>query len=136
MPKTTPYVSPAGKIPSRPEDVQRQARGRAHDQAEQQLSADVARDGVLDQPGVVVLGRPVAGRHHAAHELADARAVEQHVDRQHEDQDQVEQGAGDFAQHPAAEGHDRAGALGHLVAERLQRGFALLDEVHVEAVVC
>ena len=41
-PKARAYVRPSGKIPSDPEDPQRDAGARPHDQAEQQLAADVA----------------------------------------------------------------------------------------------
>ncbi len=49
-------------------------------------------------------------------------------------QHEVEHGARRFRQQPAAEGRQLAGAFGDFVLERLQRGLALFDEVHVEAV--
>ena len=125
---------PVGEDPEHAEDVQRQARRGAHHEAEQQLPTHVAGDSVLGQRGVVVGGRAVAVGHRPAHEPPDALAVEQHVDGEHEDQHQVEDRARRFGEQPAAEGGDRAGALGDFVLDRLQRRFALLDEVHVDAV--
>ena len=48
------------------EDPQRQARARAHDQAEEQLAADVAGDRALHARREVVLARAVARRHDRA----------------------------------------------------------------------
>ena len=83
---------PSGKIPSAPKIHSETARAGAHREAEQQLAAHVAADRVLDPGGEVVFGRAVARRHHAADERADPLAVEQHVDRQHDHEDQAEAG--------------------------------------------
>ncbi len=65
------------------------------------------------------------------------RAVEQHVHRQHEDQHEVEDRAlTRFGQQAAAEGERvELDALDDFVLERLQRRLALLDELHVDAVL-
>ena len=79
------------------EDVQRDGRAGAHDEAEQQLAAHVAEHRALDEQREVVLGRAVARRHDPLDELADLIAVDQQVDRQNEDQDEVEPGGDDLA---------------------------------------
>ena len=77
-----------GEDAERAEDPQHQPGARAHDQAEQELAADVAEHRGLHARRVVVLRRPVAGRHNGAHHRPDALAVDQHVDAQDDDQDE------------------------------------------------
>ena len=81
-----------GEDPERAEHVQHQPGARAHDQAEQELAAHVAEQRRLDAGREVVVRRPVAGRHDGARDRADPVAVDQHVDRQDDDQDQREAG--------------------------------------------
>ncbi len=116
------------------EQVQREAGGGTHDGAEQQLAADVARDGALDQVRVVVGLRAVAVGHRPAHERADLGAVQQHVHRQHEHEHQIEDRAGHFGGERAAERREFVGALGDFALDALQRRFALFDEFDVDAV--
>ena len=76
--------------PQRAEDPQHDPGARAHDQAEQQLAADVAEQRGLDARREVVLRRAVARRDHSAHDRADPVAVDQHVDGEHDHEDQRE----------------------------------------------
>ena len=62
-PEEQRVVLAIGKDAEHAEDPQRQRGARAHDQAEQQLAADVAEHRMLDEQLEVVLGRPVSGRH-------------------------------------------------------------------------
>ena len=115
--------------------IQREARGGAHHGAEQQLAADVAGDGALDQrAGSRRRCVPSPSGISAPHERADLLAVEEHVDRQHEHEHEVEDRAGGFGEQGAAERREFAGALGDFVLDALQRRLALLDEFHVDAV--
>ena len=90
--------APVGKDPEHAEQVQRDARGRAHDHAEQQLPADVARNRTLDERRVVVGGGAVAVGHRPTHERADALPVQEHVHAQHEHEHEVEDRARGFRQ--------------------------------------
>ena len=86
------------------------AGGGAHDRAEQQLAADVARDRALDQVRVVVGLGAVAVGHQPPHQRADVLAVDEHVHRQHEHEHEVEDRARRFGRERAAERGEFAGA--------------------------
>ena len=107
-----------GEDPERPEDPQQDPRARAHDQREEQLAADVADHRALDARRVVVLRRPARARHDRAQVRADPLAVEQHVDADHDDQDQRQRRLDERAQRVLGERDELAGALGQVLAER------------------
>ena len=134
-PERDRVLAAVGEDPDHAEQVQRETHRDAHDGAEQQLPADVARDRALHEVRVVVGLRAVAVGHHPPHQRADPLAVEQHVHRQHEHEHEVEDRIGHFGQQRAAERCEFAGALGDFVLDALQRRFALFDEVHVDAVL-
>ena len=122
-------------MPERAHDPERDAGARAHDHREQELPADVAEHGALHARRVVVLGRAVAARDDRAHRRADPLPVEQHVDREHDDQDQRDRALDHDRERLAREGHELARALGDALAERLQRGLALRGDLDVDPVV-
>jgi hypothetical protein len=116
----------------RAEHPQHQPRARAHDQREQHLAADVAEDGALDPGRVVVAVDAVDHRPHAG---ADPLAVEQHVDADHDDQDQRQRGLDRRPQRVLGERHQLAGPLRQVLAERAERGLALVGDLDVDPVV-
>ncbi len=127
-------LAPVREDAEHAEQVQRDPGRGAHDHAEQELSADIARHGVLGQARIVVGRSAVAGGHRLAHQPADRLAVDEHVDRQHEHEHQIHERFGHFGEQSAAEGGEFRGAFGDLVLQRLQRRLALADEFGVDAV--
>ena len=103
---------PVGEDPERAHDPERDARARAHDDREQELAPDVAEDGPLHACRVVVVRRAVARRHDPAHRRAYPLAVEQHVDGQHDDQDQRDRALDERREGLARERDELARALG------------------------
>ena len=83
---------------------------------------------------IVVVGRPVAGWHDGARDRPDAVAVDHHVDRDDDHEDQRQAGLDEDLDRLAGEGHDLARAAGDALADRLQRGLALLLDLQVDAV--
>jgi hypothetical protein len=126
---------PVREDPERAHDPERDARAGPHDQREEQLPPDVAEDRALDTCRVVVLGRAVPARHHGAHDRADALPVEQHVDRQDDDQDEGDRALDQSGQRLAREGNELTRSFGHAGAERLECSLALLGELDVDALV-
>ncbi len=61
-PNTTAYLRPSGKMPSTPKMYSATPAVVPMIEAEQQLPADVARDGVLHERRVVISARAVARR--------------------------------------------------------------------------
>ncbi len=90
---------------------------------------------MLDEQRVVVLSGAVAGRHQAPDELADLAAVDQHVDRQDEDQYEIEADRHQARQQPPGEGDDVTGALEDRLLQRVQGALALLGDVDADAVL-
>src|ERR1700759_430169 len=130
-----PVVLPRGEDPDETEDLQADRGAAAHDQAEQDLPADVARDRVLDEQRIVVLWRAVPRGHDAAHEGADLVAVDEQIDRQDQDEHQVKAHGNDLREQVPGEGHDVARALEHVLLQGVQGARALLRDMDVDPVV-
>jgi hypothetical protein len=93
----------------------------------------VARDGAHHARGVVVLLRAVARRHHPAHQRPYSLTVDEHVDGEHEDEDQPEACRDDLGEQVGAERDDGVGPADDLLLERLEGGVALRLDLEVDA---
>ena len=126
---------PSGKIPSDAEDPQHDARARAHDQRRTAAGRGRSR---RPRSGCASGSRPPACRRPAARPRAPTRAdplpVEQHVDREHDDQDQRDRAPRRAVSSASRVNDDElARALRDAVAERLERGLAGLGDLDVDA---